>query len=227
MKKMLAAATGLRCLTAQGTHALSYEQKVLQIGRMISASARQTRQAASASQAGSAAARECGEGCAPGAINPAEALNEAKVGVAAKFVSIKPGEFEMGSPENEADRGDDEIQHRVALTAGYEIQATAVTQLQYLLVMGRSPAYFRWEENCDSGNFRAVYGLSLCAHHPVEAVRWDDAQTFIERLNAAQSRTYVPASDGSGGKCGPGRRLAFPLLVWIQRDGRIESARLA
>jgi formylglycine-generating enzyme required for sulfatase activity len=124
-------------------------------------------------------------------LNPADALDETKVGVAAKFVPIKAGEFEMGSPTDEEGRDRDEVQHRVKLSKGFEMQATAVTQLQYFLVTGRNPSDFRTEDKCDKGNFRAVYGGGLCVNHPVENVSWDDAQKFIEELNRIESKyTY-------------------------------------
>ena len=187
MRKMWGVAGGLLCFVAQGLHSQSFEQQVRQISRRVSGTALQTRQALAASktQAG------CGDGCGSPALNPADALDETKVGIAAKFVALKPGEFEMGSPTDEAGRRDDEIQHTVKLTKAFEMQATAVTQLQYFLVTGRNPSTFRKRENCDQGNFKVVYGLGLCVNHPVENVSWDDAQAFIARLNKIQSKyTY-------------------------------------
>ena len=186
MSKMWVVVTGLLCFIAQGAYSQSFEQQVQQISQKLSGAALQTRQAMAASQA--AAVQGCGEGCGPGAVNPADALDETKVGVAAKFVAIKPSEFEMGSPKDEAGRYDDEIQHPVKLTKGYEMQATAVTQLQYFMVMGRNPSTFRKQENCDANNFKVVYGLGLCVNHPVENVSWDDAQAFIAQLNKSQSK---------------------------------------
>lgn len=170
---------GLICLAGRGAQAQSFEQQALQISQEVSGAALQARQKARAA---------CGEGCGSGAINPADALDETKAGLAAKFVAIKPGEFEMGSPKDEAGRWDDEIQHAVQLTKWFEMQATAVTQLQYFLVMGRNPSTFRKQENCDQGNFKVVYGLGLCVDHPVENVSWDDAQAFIAQLNTMQSK---------------------------------------
>ena len=189
MRKMRVAVTGLLGVVAQGAYSQSFEQQVVQISHKVSGASLQTWQAMAASQA--AAVQGCGEGCVPGAINPADALDETKVGVAAKFVAIKPSVLEIGSPKDEAGRGDDEIQHSVQLTQGYEMQATAVTQLQYFLVMGRNPATFGKQENCDANNFKVVYGLGLCVNHPVENVSWDDAQAFIAQLNKTQSKyTY-------------------------------------
>lgn len=123
-------------------------------------------------------------------FNPVAALDEAKMGVSAKFVSITPGEFEMGSPHDEDYRSNDEKRHIVKLTKKYELQATAVTQLQYFLVMGRNPSSFNKKRDCDSGNSMTIYGMDICANHPVEGVTWDDAQKFVEVLNKAQKK-YV------------------------------------
>ncbi|MBI2069653.1 MAG: formylglycine-generating enzyme family protein [Elusimicrobia bacterium] len=125
------------------------------------------------------------------ASKPADALDESKVGFAARFVSITAGDFRMGSPSTEADRDNDETRHPVRLTNDFEIQATEVTQLQYYTVTGRNPSSFSARENCDTGNYRTVSGVSLCANHPVESVSWDDAQAFINELNNIQeTHTY-------------------------------------
>jgi len=84
-----------------------------------------------------------------------------------RFVYIPPGEFMMGSPKDEPGRWNNEIQHKVTLTKGYYMQTTEVTQGQWKAIMGSNPSYFK-----DCGD--------TC---PVENVSWDDAQTFIEKLN--------------------------------------------
>jgi sulfatase modifying factor 1 len=57
------------------------------------------------------------------------------------FVLIPGGEFEMGSPESEAERDSDETQHTVTvddfLLAKYE-----VTQAEWRRIMGTTPSYF-------------------------------------------------------------------------------------
>ncbi|MBI2069004.1 MAG: formylglycine-generating enzyme family protein [Elusimicrobia bacterium] len=123
--------------------------------------------------------------------NPADALNRKKVGLAARFIRIPAGEFQMGSPANEEGRGPNETRHPVRLSADFEMQATEVTQIQYFLATGKNPSGFRQRNDCDSGGFRALYGVALCAHQPVETVSWDEAQEFINALNNSQSRyTY-------------------------------------
>jgi formylglycine-generating enzyme len=78
---------------------------------------------------------------------------------------IAPGEFLMGSPESEAERYNNETQHRVILTQGFWLADTACTQALWQAVLGDNPSRFKGEDR------------------PVENVSWDDAQRFIARLN--------------------------------------------
>lgn len=78
---------------------------------------------------------------------------------------IAPGEFVMGSPEDEPERWDEDIQHRVILSRGFWLADTACTQIMWTAVMGENPSGFRG------------------ANRPVEQVSWDDVQGFITRLN--------------------------------------------
>ncbi len=91
-----------------------------------------------------------------------------------RFIYIIPGEFMMGSPENEPGRFDNETRHRVILTEGFFMQTTPLTQGQWKAVMGNNPSHF---ENCGDD----------C---PVENVSWDDAQKFIDKLNQRGEGTY-------------------------------------
>ncbi len=84
-----------------------------------------------------------------------------------RFVYIPPGTFMMGSPENEPNRDKDETLHKVTLTKGFYMQTTEVTQGQWKAIMGKNPSkFYDCGDNC-----------------PVEQVSWDDAQTFIRKLN--------------------------------------------
>ncbi|MBW1865788.1 MAG: formylglycine-generating enzyme family protein, partial [Deltaproteobacteria bacterium] len=68
----------------------------------------------------------------------------------------------------------DERQHVVTLTKAFYMQTTEVTQGQWMQVMtGPNPSNF------------SSYG-SDC---PVEMVSWEDAQNFIDALNAKENRT--------------------------------------
>jgi formylglycine-generating enzyme required for sulfatase activity len=104
----------------------------------------------------------------------AEAIGRDKYGLYADFriqgVSqrmrwILPGEFMMGSPQNEANRFYNENQHRVTLSRGFWLADTVCTQALWQVVMGQNPSFFKGEDQ------------------PVERVSWDGVQRFIERLN--------------------------------------------
>ena len=75
-----------------------------------------------------------------------------------------PGSFVMGSPENEEDRDEDEVQHKVTLTKGFWIGKYEVTQAQWQKLMGNNPSAFKDPKR------------------PVERISWYDATEFCERL---------------------------------------------
>jgi formylglycine-generating enzyme required for sulfatase activity len=95
-------------------------------------------------------------------------------GVELTMVQIPAGSFQMGSPEDEPGRSDDEgPQHLVSLPSFFMAQ-TPITQAQWAVVaswrrVGRDlkpqPAYFK------------------VLNRPVEQVSWLDAQEFCLRLN--------------------------------------------
>lgn len=81
-----------------------------------------------------------------------------------RFRWIEPGQFMMGSPQDEKERYDDEDLHQVTLTQGFWLADTTVVQALWQAVMGKNPARFTGD------------------NRPVEQVSWDDSQTFIEKL---------------------------------------------
>jgi formylglycine-generating enzyme len=87
-------------------------------------------------------------------------------GVTQRFRWLAAGSFLMGSPTTEVDRSDDEVQHSVTLTQGFWLADTTVTQALWSAVMGNNPSRFQDNQN-----------------NPVEQVSWNDAQTFIVKLN--------------------------------------------
>jgi formylglycine-generating enzyme required for sulfatase activity len=79
-----------------------------------------------------------------------------------ELVDIPAGSFMMGS-----NNGDDEKPvHRVTVPA-FKMMKHEVTQGQWEAIMGSNPAFF---SNCGS----------KC---PIEAISWNDVQTFIQKLN--------------------------------------------
>jgi formylglycine-generating enzyme required for sulfatase activity/serine/threonine protein kinase len=81
----------------------------------------------------------------------------------AVLVLIPAGEFQMGSPVSEADRGSDETQHRRVIRQAFYLGVTEVTQTQWEKVTGNNPSSFK------GGNL------------PVEQVSWEDCQEFLKQ----------------------------------------------
>ena len=101
--------------------------------------------------------------------------SEIRNSIGIEFVLIEPGTFEMGSPETEAGRYDNETLHPVTLSQPFYLGKTEVTQGQWQAVMGSNPSQFS-----DCGR--------TC---PVEQVSWEDAQEFIAALNRREGvETY-------------------------------------
>jgi formylglycine-generating enzyme required for sulfatase activity len=93
-------------------------------------------------------------------------------GITLEMVSIPGGTFQMGSPESEKVRNNDESpQHSVTVSA-FLIGRYAVTQAQYELIMGSNPSRFKGP------------------NRPVEQVSWNDAQAFCKKLSQKTGRTY-------------------------------------
>lgn len=97
--------------------------------------------------------------------------------VTTNMVWIPAGTFLIGSPTNEAMRGSDETQHTVTLSKGFYMGKYAVTQGEYLALMGRNPSWFAGNWTC-----------------PVEQVSWDDATNYCAHLTQQeQAAGRLPA----------------------------------
>lgn len=71
---------------------------------------------------------------------------------------VPPGEFWMGSPENELGRSEEEKLHHVTLTKPFYIGVFEVTQKQWALVMGNSNrSYFRSAGNSEKRPYESDY----------------------------------------------------------------------
>jgi sulfatase modifying factor 1 len=82
------------------------------------------------------------------------------------FRWIAPGRFLMGSPPDEPERRDNEVQHEVRLSRGFWLADTTCTQALWQAVTGANPSHFKDD-----------------ARNPVEIVSWKDVQTFLSELN--------------------------------------------
>jgi sulfatase modifying factor 1 len=119
-----------------------------------------------------------------------------------KFVWIPPGNFMMGSPKEEKERIANEVQHKVALSKGFYMGVYAVTQEQWQEIMGNNPSKFKGEENL-----------------PVEAVSWDDCQTFANKLREKDKNLYrLPTEAEWEYACRAGTTTPFHFGETISTD---------
>ena len=95
------------------------------------------------------------------------------------LVFIAPGEFMMGSPEDENDRGYDEKLHAVRLTSPFYLGKYQVTQAEWHAATGNEP----WH-----GKEYAVPNRA----HPAVYVSWIQCREFVNELNGAMERPEAP-----------------------------------
>ena len=108
---------------------------------------------------------------------------------------VEPGEFWMGSPDDEAERSNNEgPRHRVRLV-GFWLADSACTQALWQAVLGHNPSHFTSD-----------------AALPVEQVSWDDVQGFLQRLQAGLpdgSEPELPTEAQWEYACRAGTETAF------------------
>jgi formylglycine-generating enzyme required for sulfatase activity len=88
-----------------------------------------------------------------------------------EMIPVAPGEFLMGSPESERQRGLDEVQHPVRLTRAFELGATEVTIELFEAVMGQ------------------LFDDRLRFRRPMVGVSWFRAVEFCNRLSELEGLT--------------------------------------
>ena len=88
-----------------------------------------------------------------------------------KYVDVAPGEFDIGTPQSEAQREGNEFPNHVKLTRAFKIKATEVTQGEWHFVMGAP----------NSGYDRAC-GVDC----PVTGPTVFEALTFLNKLSAME-----------------------------------------
>ncbi|MBF0604530.1 MAG: SUMF1/EgtB/PvdO family nonheme iron enzyme [Nitrospirae bacterium] len=91
-------------------------------------------------------------------------LGVLEVEKAMAFVSIPKGCYQMGSPETEPGRSDDEAQHKVCIE-NFELGQFEVMQSEWEQVMHSNPSRFKNEKN------------------PVEMVSWDESVDFAKYMS--------------------------------------------
>jgi len=116
------------------------------------------------------------------------------------MIQIDAGEFWMGSPVDELDRDEGESRHLVALSRGFSLGSSEVTQGLWETVMGDSPAaerqeFYRGESH---GSCAAVRDVSLVGDDlPIQCVDWFEAVRFCNRLSGLEGleAAYTIAGD--------------------------------
>ena len=99
-------------------------------------------------------------------------------GVSFTFCWCPAGEFDMGSPESEEGRYEDEDRHHVRLTQGFWLLESELTQGQWEAVMGTTVADQRDKANKDW----ELVGVG--PHYPMYYVNWEESAEFCRKLSA-------------------------------------------
>lgn len=111
-------------------------------------------------------------------IQPAAPPASCRNSLGMSLVYCAPGEFLMGSPDNDATaRPDEKPQVRVRLTPGFYLGRHEVTQAEWQAVMETTP--WKNQEREHEG-----------ARHAATFVSWDDAREFCRRLSEREGLRY-------------------------------------
>lgn len=109
-------------------------------------------------------------------INDTE--NPSTVPLPEEFVLIQGGVFQMGSPEEEAWRSEDEVRHTVKVSDFY-MSAYELTQAEYQEITGENPSSFLGEDL------------------PVENISWLDAVFYCNARSEREGLTPAYTVDGT------------------------------
>jgi len=106
-------------------------------------------------------------------------------------------EPQLGSPDSEKGRDDDETQHQVTLTKPFYMGRTEVTQGQWKKVSRTEP--WKAEQYVLEGD-----------DNPAVYVSWDDAVEFCEKLSSMEGKVYrLPTEAEWEFACRGGTKTAF------------------
>lgn len=108
-----------------------------------------------------------------------------------EFVLIDPNEFQMGSPADESDRQDDELQHPVQLTRRLLFGRHEITVGQFARFIAENPEYKTSAERAEppGPNWREAFTIQR-DDFPVVNVSWHDAYAYCEWLSRTERLSY-------------------------------------
>jgi formylglycine-generating enzyme required for sulfatase activity len=130
-----------------------------------------------------------------------------KIGM--KLALVPPGEFIMGSPRREPERGGDETPHKVRLTKPYRISVHEVTLGQFEEFV-KDTGYQTAAENKKLSKMWKDAFAEQKPTWPVVRVTWNDAARFCEWLSKKEGRTYrLPTEAEWEYACRAGTQTAF------------------
>lgn len=126
--------------------------------------------------------------------------SQSRQGVAVRpvMMQVPGGTFQMGSPESEKDRSDDETLHTVRVSS-FQICQTEVTNAQWNAIMGTPPS------NCSFG----------CeSNMPVQNVSWYDAIDYLTRLTELENQARAADTQTSPTQMSPCYTRAGDKVTW-------------
>ena len=145
--------------------------------------------------------------------------------VGMKLVPVPPGEFLMGSPEGEAGRFANEIQHKVNITSAFYMGSTEVTQRQWQSVMGTEP----WKGKKPF--------VRAGPDYPAMFVSWDDAVEFCKELSEQEGLEYrLPTEAEWEYACRAGSSTAYSFgddaaelvnYAWVMKNSYVAGEAFA
>jgi formylglycine-generating enzyme required for sulfatase activity len=94
-------------------------------------------------------------------------------GVKLEMIFLKNGTFQMGSPESEKDRNENEGPVHTVELDGFWMGKYPVTQAQYQAIMGTNPSHFKGD------------------NRPIENVSWNDSMEFCRKLSQRTRKTFT------------------------------------
>jgi len=137
-------------------------------------------------------------------------------GVTFLMVPVEGGTFTMGATSEQGSDAekDEKPVHQVTLSS-FNIGQTEVTQELWQAVMGSNPSHFK-------GN-----------KHPVDYVKWEDCQTFIQKLNEMTGQQFRLPTEAEwefaarGGNMSQGYKYAgdnfLSSVVWYENNSRYST----
>jgi formylglycine-generating enzyme required for sulfatase activity len=129
-----------------------------------------------------------------------------------KLMLIPEGKFTMGSPTDEKERYDDELQHEVTIPKAFYMGAYEVTQEEYTKIIGNNNCHF----SANGYGRNQVKGLDT-NKFPMEMVSFHEAVSFCEKLSAKEEekkagRTYrLPTEAEWERACRGGAKTQVPF----------------